>query len=293
MIVYKYLSSKYWKSVLKDSLIRFSPPSVFNDPFEMQPFYESLALDPNVQKQLTEENAGSTLKELLKQALPNVPPEVRALVTADKNFLDNFADIIAPLTAAYSTPILEKVTSSIGEGIYSGLDKNVGVLSLCERFDDLLMWAHYGEQHKGMVIGFDSNDGFFDQRLNEHDDFRHLRPVQYTQIRPTMQFARDDEMSQILLTKSDEWSYEEEWRMLLPLAHAEKKFDVKGECVSLFKIPHQSIVEIIIGCRMPNTIKQRIEKFVLRDNRYSHAKLFVAELDNKEFKLRFKELKRD
>lgn len=52
MNLYKYISSDVWTKILKEKKLRFSPPSVFNDPFEMQPFYEPLCEDPAIQEHL-------------------------------------------------------------------------------------------------------------------------------------------------------------------------------------------------------------------------------------------------
>ncbi len=279
------MPSAYWESVLIDSLIRFSPPSVFNDPFEMQPFYESLALDPRVKKQLTSNNAESALIEELEKAIPNVPPEIASLVTENWDFVKQFAHIIAPDTVEMSPLILGRITQEISNGIYTGLDQNVGVLSLSEKKDDLLMWAHYADQHKGLVLGFDVTNAFFDQRLQPDDDFRHLRHVVYTETRPTIKFVDDNEMSVILLTKSLEWRYERELRMLLPLVDADKEIDVFGEKISLFKFPPTCLRQIILGYRMPSNLKESILEYVKNDKRYGHVQLFTSTLDSQEFKL--------
>ena len=76
MILYKYISTEYWEKVLDDNLIRFTQPSVLNDPFEMQAFYETLSLDPKVKEQLTEKNAGQTLVSLFEEALPRFPKKL-------------------------------------------------------------------------------------------------------------------------------------------------------------------------------------------------------------------------
>lgn len=266
-------------------MISFPAPSALNDPFEMQPFYESLSLDPKVRRQLTTENAGDALKEELAKALPNVPKEIQDLLKGKEEFIDQFADIIAPFAVEFSPIILDSATEALGNGIYQGLNKNVGVLSLTEKRDDLLMWAHYADHHRGFVIGFDSKHSFFDQRLNEKDDFRHLRPVTYTETRPTVQFARDDELAAVLLTKSSEWSYEREWRMLLPLALQNKEISVQGNRIPLFEFPSDAVMEIIFGCRINEDTRKEIERFIFADLRYERARVFRAKLNKQYYRL--------
>jgi hypothetical protein len=114
-ILYKYLASSRWNDIFVKRLIRFTQPSVFNDPFEMQPFYESLNLDPNIEQELTEENASEVLEQLFERALPKVPVEMRQLIPRD--FLKFFAHIAGPLAVEAAPIVLEEATSSISSGI--------------------------------------------------------------------------------------------------------------------------------------------------------------------------------
>ena len=43
------------------------------------------------------------------------------------------------------------------------MNTSIGVLSLCEHADSLLMWPHYGDGHRGFVIAFDTSAPFFHQ----------------------------------------------------------------------------------------------------------------------------------
>lgn len=285
MILYKYLSSQYWESVFADNLIRFTQPSVLNDPFEMQAFYESLALDPTVKQRLTEENAANDLVSLLEDALPKVPREIAE--TVDMDFVRQFAHIIAPLTVQAGPFLLERITDEIGRGFYSGLDQSTGVLSLAEKNDNLLMWAHYGEQHKGIVVGFDSAHRFFDQRLSSADDFRHLRKVNYEQKRPIIRFTEEDDFSRILLTKSPEWSYEEEWRMIMPIQMADEVKKAGDETVYLFRFPPEAVKEVTLGARFCPGKRTAIHHLIRGNEAYDEAVLQDGKLDRKEFKLNF------
>ncbi len=252
----------------------------------MQAFYESLALDPKVKQQLTAKNAGETLVSLFEDALPKVQEEIGP-IAVNMDFLRTFSDIIAPLTVEFAPVVLDQITDQIGRGFYQGLDQNAVVLSLTEKKNNLLMWAHYAQQHKGMVIGFNSDHEFFNKKLNPSDDFRHLRKVSYEQERPTVRFGEDDDFSRILLTKSIEWAYEDEWRMILPMQMAEEVFIHQGEKVHLFPFPPDAVVEIILGARIPDNTRKRVREFMLGNSKYKHAVLQESRLDRKEFKLNF------
>ena len=73
MILYKYVSSYLWRNILRDKVIRFTQASFFNDPFEMQPLYESLAEDPGFKSQLTETNVQTLLENQFNEAYKELP----------------------------------------------------------------------------------------------------------------------------------------------------------------------------------------------------------------------------
>ena len=69
------------------------------------------------------------------------------------------------------------------------------------------MWSHYADSHSGVCLIFDWNEPFFAA----------AQPVAYAQRRPIINpvFDSNDEMlSHALLTKSAQWSYEPEWRIV-------------------------------------------------------------------------------
>ncbi|MEJ6785598.1 DUF2971 domain-containing protein [Aminobacter sp. Piv2-1] len=87
-----------------------------------------------------------------------------------------------------------------------------GVLCMSEAWDSPLMWAHYAESHKGMVLGFDVPE-------------RAFYKVDYTGKRPSLAdmglSALDDitpeDIKRLTRTKADGWSYEREYRAYLAL----------------------------------------------------------------------------
>jgi hypothetical protein len=285
MNLYKYISSVIWTKVLKERRLRFSPPSVFNDPFEMQPFYEPLSDDPAVQEHLNVSEMKGVLEELFLEQYPSLPEEIKELVPTD--FLKSYAGLISPFELQHSPALLTQLTSVISRGLYDGFNEHLGVLSLSEKRDDLLMWAHYSEHHKGLVIGFDSNHEYFNQKLSPSDEFRHLRKVRYSITRPVIRLSTADDATDILLTKSADWRYEEEWRMLRPLRNASETIPSADGTLHLYSFPADCVTEIILGYRMPADAKTQIIEYVRTERNYSNVKLYVAELDKKEFRLNF------
>ncbi|MAB96611.1 MAG: hypothetical protein CMK71_00880 [Pseudomonadaceae bacterium] len=131
------------------------------------------------------------------------------------------------------------------------IDKNlskVGVISLSATKDNLLMWAHYADEHRGVVVGvaqFDIEQPIFESLFSaEHFATNSLgidsyydgipRPVSYKKgLRYKNDMFEHDYGSiceeggdrllyEIFMQKSDEWVYEQEYRVVLRLEQADR-----------------------------------------------------------------------
>jgi hypothetical protein len=91
-----------------------------------------------------------------------------------------------------------------------------GVLCLSSRFNSPLMWSHYADQHRGICIEFDvSKLPPGSVRPVQYGDSREL-PASAIQswLRNDDTQARQEIERACLFTKSTEWRYEDEYRLL-------------------------------------------------------------------------------
>ena len=153
------------------------------------------------------------------------------------------------------------------------------VLSLSSRPDSLLMWSHYADWHAGFVIGVDV----------EHPEmasgrFRHLAQVRYLHDRPARRLARQLAQDELMLTKSVEWHYEAEWRML------DSSFAAAGDPPQgspdtwPFPLPPDAVRNLIVGTRAARPMLEEIED-VLASPQYAHVRRFRTETDPRKFRL--------
>lgn len=117
--------------------------------------------------------------------------------------------------------------------------KHFGVLSLSKRWDSILMWTHYSQNHSGFCIGID------DQILINLGVFGSWGKVHYELDFPKIDPLKPDSIETIVSqshSKAQEWHYEEEYRFV-------KLWELKEPELAdkLIKIPVGSISEIIIG----------------------------------------------
>jgi hypothetical protein len=169
----------------------------------------------------------------------------------------------------------------VSAAIYSSFNLNVGVLCLAEIRDSLLMWGHYTDNHEGFVIGFDQNHPFFSVRRGPEDEFGFLRQVKYCRNRPRVTLANTTS-TEWFETKSDEWTYEKEWRMLRVLEGAEARLEAVPHPICLFSFPTDAVVEIIVGLRCPLEVRGRLRTL---SEVYSRAKVFQAQEHPSEYAL--------
>jgi hypothetical protein len=146
------------------------------------------------------------------------------------------------------------------------------------------MWSHYAAKHTGVVIEFEVDELFPDVPLAEH-----FREVRYRSSPPIVAGLHADVSSfdaaieLTLTTKALEWAYEEEARIMMPIAllegqddHRYRVFDPNG------------IKRVIVGCLMDTQSSEHQEIEHLADQpRYRHVTFQRAALDGDEYRLRF------
>ena len=102
--------------------------------------------------------------------------------------------------------------------------KDYGIISLTTNNDNLLMWSHYSDEHKGIVIGFDIDE-------NDPSDFFYtpttcrFEKVKYSQSRQFEGIINENNLDEVKLhysiIKSNEWNYESEYRFILSYKDAD------------------------------------------------------------------------
>src|ERR1051325_6261715 len=181
MIVYKYVLPER-VDVIENGCIRFTQAAALNDPFEIYPCF-------------------SLFNESLKERSRKVLKREQGRFTAS-----------AVVTGELMIP---KMVRDHTLKFQRKLGNSYPMLSLTKKRNNLLMWSHYAGAHRGFVIGFDSNSPFFNQEKPRR--MTPLFEVRYSNKRLVLprfeECMTGDVHEQILLTKSDHWSYEEEFRM--------------------------------------------------------------------------------
>ena len=137
-----------------------------------------------------------------------------------------------------------------------------GIVSLSETQRNLLMWAHYANEHKGICIGYDV-DCLFDEKVKlrlkkdatlrkvNYDSVRHENFGNICNLKKVTDVVHYI-LYKIMLTKGNDWIYEKEHRFIIDLDGASY---VKTNREDINKNPKlkKSINEMLEG----NAIEER------------------------------------
>ncbi|WP_350431810.1 DUF2971 domain-containing protein [Shewanella sp. H8] len=280
-MLYKYLDPDRI-SILESSLIRFTQPTDFNDPFEFKPVISTLA-----SKAEMDQYVDQYMDEILQAELKKYPPEVRTLIPLKQ------LKLITRQLYSQNLPEIEKKLVEMGSvttQLFSDKSNElIGVLSLAENNSNLLMWSHYARSHKGFCVGFDKKSDFFNRTRSIKDEFYYLRKVEYRKDRPISRLTQLSSV-ELLLIKSEEWQYEQEWRMCAALTDSSLTIDESPFPIHLFEFPKTAVKQVILGACMSQNNKDKLLGIIKTNKEYNHVIVKQAIISSQQFKIEFIDL---
>lgn len=278
---YKYMSRSTGKIVLENGTLRWSTPATLNDPYDMQ-FDLHMEVDHETVKALALQklwdafygekpvqvgNALGVTIQFLKGKMPRLKRE---------EFNQEYGEAIDEGFAR-----LESALPGGQEEIRLLMAKSK-VLCLSEAPDNPIMWAHYAEQHHGLVLRFRS--------IPEFDSpWCVARPVEYLEQMPRLldndflaemasgqvSFNAKELMNRLIYTKSVEWAYEREWRISIGAGRGP---NAPYEDITFH---NQELDAVILGCVM---LEEDRKVFVeLTKSLYPHASILEAKKSDRKF----------
>ena len=242
MNTYKYLQPERI-SFLTDGLLRCTQPDALNDPLECLPVL-SIEDTRQVLETVFSEQEAAILDDILNEGLPR---------RADWEFLQQRKAELKSNPGKFRDLFFQQARQK--------LNASIGVLCLSKRWDSGLMWAHYAASHTGFCVGFHRNHPFF---RGDGQQQPGLREVRYSEQRIKVSLERGRAIDiDVMFTKSPDWQYEQEERMLFELKDATKVLDTIPYKIHLFQVPTDAISEVIIGSRADNPVAEQVLKFCL------------------------------
>lgn len=290
---YKYMPTESAKLVLGNRSLICRSPLDFNDPFDMQ-----VGLNYGFQlKDLSTEIFGRLkhLVEMHEKPVFNSHNEFSKLVNLLRKDINHYRlnedkiRTIINVTSHKLASDFERYRTEFKEKRLSDI-KSARVLCLAEYPDNLLMWSHYANFHKGIVLRLAvSNNDIDDDPLWLAEKVEYVEspiPILTTEQMLDFTFGFIDidgkEMTKQLTTmKSNIWKYENEWRI----------WTVDNESSSqeyYMQFDKERFDGVYFGCNFP---KNQIHDFIrIGKNTNSQMKFYRAEKHESEFKLQFEQI---
>lgn len=262
--LYKYMSLSIAEKVLTGNRLRATPPNDFNDPFEMLPRSYTGMTDDLVYRMAEEKVYSHKYYQIVTKQL-----KLDVSYEAYRVYLLQTPQIIQD--------VAEDIKAFLGKRDFATLIDQaslmLGVLCFTSNCDNILMWSHYADNHKGVVIGFDSS-------ILAKQWF----PVDYQDERIDIPFGESKEsdayrkaITNILSTKFTSWVYENEFRFFAKLDQC-KKENIGGKDMFFFELPANCTKSVICGAKMPVADRDQVRKLYSGD-------ILDYKMDLKEFKL--------
>ena len=243
--LYKYYPDKEMHlNAITDKKMWYSAPSNFNDIFDC-----SISIDEN-----------QIFQDVLKMY-----PNARGIRPGSQQW----------------KVLREEVHRGISElrSKFEDLRAQMGVACLSESYDSLLMWAHYANNHCGMCVEYELLE------LNKQLGYSPI-PIVYSNERACFRtfnpgFDKNDIVKlclEALTSKSIEWSYEKEWRIVQDQTACGEKWNPENKGALLDMIRPTSIT---LGCK----VKSEFEEKVKGDCRSNKINLYKMEQDILHYQL--------
>lgn len=157
-----------------------------------------------------------------------------------------------------------------------------GIFTLSKIKDNILMWSHYSNFHKGFCIGINSKktNSFFKDLCEKKEVIIGLHEVEYSPNYPFIDpqdVVSDEFWLRQFKIKSLDWAYEKEWRYILT-----KATDL------IIELDFNIFQEIIFGCSMPDPYKDEIINLVKEWP--TRPNIYQASIKDYEFGLKFEKV---
>lgn len=278
--------------VLETSTVRYSSPLRFNDPFDVQ---AGLHLELDVAG-LHETLLGRLQQLVLDEREPVfIDPDAPGAAVvqygrgmrAEHGFpLERAREVLAPGFSLVEQN-LEWMRTEYQRHVWEDVLPALRVFSVAERLDNLLMWAHYADEHRGAVFEF---------RVSAEIDNPLCVAAQVTyHATPPSLFTQEEflghwfgtgswdrsrtNLTRYVLAKGSAWRHEREWRVWFPTESA------SGEPYEDVSLCANELAAVYIGCRIRESDRDHILRLLAA--RHAGTRAFRARRPVGRFELEY------
>ena len=239
------MTSKNLERTFTHSELYFASPLQFNDPFDCNPPFSITQYSKKDLRDYAQETfhrcgiRDPALKAITKKTVASILRNYSSI----SHIAEHFVRICLDVNSQY------------------------GVLCLSENPHDILMWSHYGDCHRGIVLQFDkselNNSGFnYCEKVDYGNNIVTLKDINKNRNNP-LELAK-----LILLKKAAHWNYEEEWRIIVDPSLN----DIPG--CRIYEFPKDALTGLILGCKIAPEDKRTVHMWLNAGNH--QARIYQA-----------------
>ena len=262
--LYKYSSvNEYTINALEEGYLWFSKPLDFNDPYDC-------LININYSAEL--ENKHDWLKYIDNEKQSNKSDKVK--IFGDSKYIKKYSiDISNIVRSRDNAKLLNLYNHMKHAKTFQTFNETTGVCCFTTDPKNILMWSHYGNNHKGICLKFRTtkNSCFYESQY----------PIQYLGAPIKFKYKKNDFINELkafflsIYSKSNMWSYESEWRNVKTTHNGRVGYDKKDLMEIIFGVntPEEDIEKVIIATTESGytnikykRIKMELNKYVLRIN---------------------------
>jgi len=250
--LYKYRGfSNLTLGMLVEDTVYFADPSTFNDPLDTKAVLDTdIAADAleailsqmiEARTQAEMSAAAKTIRYRGPKTLDHIARQSRK--AAERLLLDIRYNATDP-DYEMEDPERFLLGQYVQEELLRRYDK--GVYSLAERVNCPLMWSHYGDQHRGLCLGYsvpEASTGNVEKI--RYGGSRLVKASDVSAMMAGQEPARRRVDEAVLLKKAKPWAYEREWRLI----------GSRGQRHSPLELE-----EVVFGMRCPTAVRFAVVK---------------------------------
>lgn len=217
--IYKYraFSALSLEMLVEDKLF-FADPSTFNDPLDAKPSFDTdlPAADlEEVLRMLVERRVTDEMQAAARTIRYRGP---RTMEHIERHARRAAETMLADIRYNATNPdyeVADPLQYLLGEYVHGEVIRRYdrGIVSFAKRANCPLMWSHYGDQHKGVCVGYSAPADVKLEAVAYGGERSVKASVVKAMVAGDVDAARrvDDA---VLLKKAYDWRYEHEWRLI-------------------------------------------------------------------------------
>jgi len=250
--LYKYRSfSNLTLAMLVEDVVYFADPTTFNDPLDTKPTLKT-DLDSDalavILSQLVEQRTSAEMSAAAATIKYRGPKTVDHIARHSRKKAEQLLADIRYNATNPDYEVDDPAQFLLGQYVQDELLRRYdkGVFSLAERANCPLMWSHYGDQHRGLCLGYSVPEAATsDVHKIRYGGSRLVEASAVSAMLGGDGDARRKVDDAVLLRKAKPWAYEREWRLI----------GSRGEQDSPLELE-----EVVFGTRCSTSVKYAVVK---------------------------------